>query len=69
MDDQRTDRESGGIIPGEHAMKAISASIIVLAGAVLMHTNADKFVIAGGLIGSVGLVSWVSLMAIGGNEK
>ena len=43
-------------------MKAVSASVIVLAGAVLTTTREDVLVLAGVLIGVVGLVSWGMLI-------
>ena len=50
-------------------MKATSAAIIVLAAAVLMHTNSDVLVAAGMLIGAVGLVTWVVLISMGSKDN
>jgi hypothetical protein len=41
-------------------MKSISAAIVVLAGAELIRTNGDVFVLAGIIIGGIGFVGWVS---------
>jgi hypothetical protein len=46
-----------------HIVKAISAAIIVLAGAQLTTTHQDVLVLAGMLIGIAGLIAWVILLA------
>jgi hypothetical protein len=50
-------------------MRSISSAILVLAGAELIRTNGDVFVLAGMVIGIIGMAGWIASLFYPGEVR